>query len=102
MTKNVNKRRAGSTKPVATIKPEAASERAAASESTRTKPPSKIEQVIALLGRPIGATLNEMVATTGWQSHTTRAALTGLKKKGHALGSEKINGVRRYRIGIQA
>jgi len=28
----------------------------------------------------------------------TRAALTGLKKKGHMLISEKTDGIRRYRI----
>ena len=45
-----------------------------------------------------GATLDEMVTATGWLPHTTRAALTGLKKKGHQLTSEKTDGVRRYRI----
>jgi hypothetical protein len=43
---------------------------------------SKIAAVIALLQRKQGATLDEMVSATGWQPHTTRAALTGLKKKG--------------------
>ena len=27
----------------------------------------------------------EMVAVTAWQPHTMRAALTGLRKKGHAI-----------------
>jgi hypothetical protein len=29
--------------------------------------------------------------------HTTRAALTGLKKKGYAISSDKVDGVRTYR-----
>lgn len=51
--------------------------------------PSKIASVIVLLDRPEGATLAEMVAATGWLPHTTRAALTGLKKKGHVIAKDK-------------
>lgn len=61
-------------------------------------PPSKQAEVLALLQRPQGATLEEMVAATGWLTHTTRAMLTGFKKKGHALESDKTDEVRRYRI----
>jgi hypothetical protein len=61
------------------------------------KPESKTERVIALLRHENGATLDELVTTTGWQPHTTRAALTGLKKKGLVIASEKTDGVRRYR-----
>ena len=61
-------------------------------------PGSKIDTVIALLRRSGGASLNEMVAATGWLPHTTRAALTGLKKKGHVICSEKMDGVRRYSV----
>lgn len=67
--------------------------------SPTKKPPSKIDQVVALLCRPTGATLDELVAATGWQPHTTRATLAGLKKKGHVITSEKVGGVRRYRVG---
>ena len=59
---------------------------------------NKSDLIIGLLQRPGGATLNELVTATGWLPHTTRAALTGLKNKGHKLTSEKANGVRRYRI----
>jgi hypothetical protein len=54
--------------------------------------------VLDLLRRPEGATLDDLVAATSWLPHTTRAALTGLKKKGHVISSEKRDGVRRYRI----
>jgi hypothetical protein len=46
---------------------------------------SKSAAVIALLEREQGATLPEMVEATGWLPHTTRAALTGLRKKGQPL-----------------
>ena len=60
---------------------------------------SKLEQIVAMLSRPEGASLAELVAATGWQAHSVRGALAGsLKRKGHAILSEKIAGERRYRI----
>lgn len=61
------------------------------------KPPTKSAVVIDLLTRSEGATLEQMVDATGWLPHTTRAALTGLKKKGFTITSEKVDGVRTYR-----
>lgn len=60
---------------------------------------SKIAQVIALLGRTGGATLADLVGSTGWLPHTTRAALTGLRKKGHVIAKESRDGVSVYNIG---
>lgn len=65
---------------------------------TQPKHETKIGRVIALLGRKQGATLEEMVNATGWQPHTTRAALTALKKKGHAIERDKRDDVTCYRI----
>ena len=65
--------------------------------STAGKPPSKQAQIVALLLRDVGATLNQMIAVTGWLPHTTRAALTGLKKRGYAISSDKVDDVRTYR-----
>jgi hypothetical protein len=60
---------------------------------------SKQAQVIALMQRKSGATLDDMVAATGWLPHTTRAALTGLRKKGYELAKEKnASGKTVYRI----
>ena len=58
--------------------------------------PNKTEKVLALLKRDEGATLDELVDATGWLPHTTRAALTGLKKKGHSIERTKVDGVSRY------
>lgn len=59
---------------------------------------TKIGKVIALLMREDGATLDEMVQTTGWLPHTTRAALTGLKKKSYAIERSQRDGASVYRI----
>ncbi len=55
---------------------------------------TKQEAVIAMLRAPDGATIEEIVATTGWQSHTVRGAMAGaLKKKlGLEVTSEKVEG----------
>lgn len=60
------------------------------------KPVSKQRQLAALLLRDQGATLGEMVDATGWLPHTTRASLTGLKKKGYAISSDKVGAIRTY------
>lgn len=63
------------------------------------KPQSKADLVLGMLQRPEGATIDQLIAATGWLPHTTRAALTGLKKKGHVVTSEKVDGgARVYRV----
>lgn len=59
---------------------------------------TKIGKVVVLLERKDGATLDEMVEATGWLPHTTRAALTGLKKKGHTIERNKRGDKACYRI----
>lgn len=59
---------------------------------------NKADTVLALLARPDGATLDELVAATGWLPHSARAALTGLKKKGHAIERTAVDAVSRYAI----
>ncbi len=61
---------------------------------------SKLDRLAALLTRPEGASLTEMMAATGWQAHSVRGAMAGsLRKRGLVLGSAKDeDGVRRYRI----
>ncbi|THD49932.1 MAG: DUF3489 domain-containing protein [Bradyrhizobium sp.] len=46
---------------------------------------SKLAAVITMLLGQQGATLDQLVKATGWLPHTTRAALTGLRKRGYAL-----------------
>jgi hypothetical protein len=63
------------------------------------RPGSKTAEIIDLLQREQGATIDELIATTGWLPHTTRAALTGLKKRGYEIVRSRPDGVTRYRIG---
>jgi hypothetical protein len=46
---------------------------------------TKLARVLELLQRDCGATLEELIAATDWLPHTTRAALTGLRKRGFAV-----------------
>ena len=60
---------------------------------------TKIAAVIRLLRRPSGATITQLKKATGWKSHSVRAALTGLRKKGHDVHRDKnAKGVSVYRI----
>jgi uncharacterized protein DUF3489 len=61
---------------------------------------SKLARVIALLERDHGATMEELIAATGWLAHTTRAALTGLRKRGYAVAIDRSDDKRGsfYRI----
>jgi hypothetical protein len=66
-------------------------------QPTASMAPTKQECLAALLLRDEGATCEQMVAATGWLPHTTRAAMTGLRKKGYIIDSDKVDGVRTYR-----
>lgn len=66
------------------------------------KEPSKQDVVIALLRRGNGASIEEVMAATGWQAHSVRGFLSGALKRrlGLELVSEKNKktGERRYHI----
>jgi len=104
MNKTSNKSRGGSSPTPSSGKRRARAAKATAGSKSHTTIrtetptiPSKQQQLAALIVRDQGATLEEMIAATGWLPHTTRAALTGLKKKGYAISSDKVGGVRTYR-----
>jgi hypothetical protein len=61
---------------------------------------SKLAGVIAMLRKPEGATLAEMMKATGWQVHSVRGAISGAIKKKLDLTvlSQVIDDERRYRI----
>jgi hypothetical protein len=54
--------------------------------------------VIDLLRQESGASLAAIVEATGWLPHTVRAALTGLRKKGHAIERSTVDSETRYTI----
>ncbi len=63
---------------------------------------TKASTVVALLSQPTGATLPELITATGWLPHTTRAALTGLRRRGHIIVRCSRDGATCYRIDAAA
>ena len=64
---------------------------------------SKKATILALLQRPTGAAIGDLTEATGWQGHSVRAALTGLRKEGKELVRVKDQGgVTHYRLAAAA
>ena len=61
---------------------------------------TKLARILELLQRDCGATLKDLIAATGWLPHTTRAALTGLRKRRYAVTVDRSDKERgsAYRI----
>lgn len=68
------------------------------------KPPRK-SKALALrrsLLEPGGASITSIMRTTGWQAHTVRAALSGLRKQGWSIQRRAEDGVTIYFIDRDA
>ena len=71
----------------------------AATDLAPRQGPTKATTVEKLLSRARGATLAEIIGATGWQPHSARAFMTGLRKKGHELIREcRTSGETSWRI----
>tara|TARA_R110002110_G_scaffold40010_3_gene128420 strand:+ start:355 stop:627 length:273 start_codon:yes stop_codon:yes gene_type:complete len=46
---------------------------------------TKLGQIIRLLQRTKGATLDDLIKATGWQPHSVRGAISGSLRKRHGL-----------------
>jgi hypothetical protein len=60
---------------------------------------NKTQTCLGLLGRKTGATLEELIAATGWQAHSVRGFLSGTVKKKLGLPLTTVkdeNSARRY------
>jgi hypothetical protein len=67
------------------------------------RPASKLDTLERLLRRKNGTSIAEMTAATSWQVHSVRGAMAGaLKKRGHTIVSDKIEGTRHYRIAMSS
>ncbi len=73
----------------------------AATSPSAAKPASKLDTLEKLLTRKNGAAIAEMTKATGWQQHSVRGALAGaMRKRGHTITSDKVDGTRRYKIEV--
>lgn len=64
---------------------------------------SKKGAIVALLERPNGAAISDLTKATGWQAHSVRAALTGLRKEEkEVLRDKDAAGVTYYRLAARA
>lgn len=60
---------------------------------------TKLDNVVALLKTPDGATIAALQKATGWQPHSVRAALAGLRKRGMTVSRDRTpEGETRYRV----
>ncbi len=60
--------------------------------------PTKQAAILNLLRRAKGASIGDLTSAIGWQAHSVRAALTGLRKRGHDIERSVESGASRYRI----
>jgi hypothetical protein len=65
---------------------------------------TKLAQAIEMLRAPEWATIVQLSEAMGWLPHTTRAVLTGLRKRGYSLTFDRSAGARgsAYRIAVDA
>ena len=95
----------GAVQKLQTALPEPRGTAARTSEPARTNPfgardGTKAGRIIALLTRPPGATLAEIMAETGWQAHSVRGFISGQlsRRLGFRIQSTKHERERVYRI----
>jgi Protein of unknown function (DUF3489) len=70
-------------------------------KAAAARPGTKTAKILALLGRPSGATLQELRKATGWQAHSVRGFLSGTLKKKMGLrldSAQRADGERAYRL----
>ena len=65
-----------------------------------TKAQTKQDQLLTLLRRPQGTTIEHAAKTLAWQPHSVRGIISGVLKKrlGLTVTSEKAEGGRVYRV----
>jgi len=74
-----------------TRKPHSKSDPGISEVKCKRRGESKQAMLIKMLERPEGATIDQMVETTGWQRHSIRGVISGVLKKrlGHSITSER-------------
>ena len=77
--------------------PPAAGPSDAAGPATK-RPGGKLGQVLEAVEGPEGASLDALVAATGWLPHTTRAVITRLRQRGYDIRLAEAGDQRVYRL----
>ena len=82
------------------VSPAAAAPSPAEPAASPKSPNGKLGALVALMQRPQGADISDMMRATGWQAHSVRGAMAGALKKKFALAitSQKSDAGRIYRI----
>jgi len=90
----------GGRKPTKKAKAQKKAARTKKTAGPKTNRTNKKSEVIALMKRAKGATLAEIMKTTGWQPHTVRGFVSILGKKGGEKieSSKSADGERTYKI----
>ena len=93
--KGQKKAKGGKTKPAAPKKSTKAGKKAAkpaAAKATTPRAESNGAKILAMISRPKGATLTEIMKATDWQAHSVRGFISGALGKKMGL---KVDSVRR-------
>jgi hypothetical protein len=84
--------------PDSMVSPET-SDRGADASKAPPREGSKLASLIVLLRRSEGATIVALTKATGWLPHTTRAAITGVRKRGYSVTLDRsAEGASVYRL----
>ncbi len=70
----------------------------AGTASPQKRPTGKLGHVLDAVAADRGASLDELVELTGWQRHTSRAALTRLRQRGFKVGLREADGRKAYHL----
>ena len=68
----------------------------------QAKKQSKSATVTKMLSRGTGATVAEIMKSTGWKEHSCRAFLTGVRKNNKLIKEQRPDGKTAYRIKLEA
>lgn len=81
------------------VAPDPITEEAAAPGQPTRSPQGKLGLVLTRLTSPAGTTIVELAEETGWQSHTLRAAISRLRRKGYRIEhTASADGGKAYRL----
>ena len=58
-------------------------------KSSKSGAKSKQDQLVALLSKPNGVRVSVISERLGWQAHSVRAAISGLRKRGYEVVTSK-------------